>query len=65
MGNLNPEVVMAIINGVMTILARHQASGASTPLTNEEVHAQLFRDLQDGETAIAREFAGKGWPLPQ
>ena len=65
MDKITPEVLVAIVNGVLSILSRHVASGATTPLTNEEVHAQLLQDLQNGETAIAVEFAAKGWALPQ
>lgn len=62
---MNAETVQILVNGVLAILARHAASGNTTPLTNEEVHAQLMADLQDGQSAIAAEFAAKGWPLPE
>lgn len=61
---MDPLTVLAIINGTLTIIKNHAASGSTEPLTAESIHAQLLKDISDGESEIAKEFAAKGWTLP-
>lgn len=63
---MDPNAVLAIVSGVLQIVARHQAENpGAPPLTDVEVHARLLRDLEDGQSTIAQEFAAKGWTLPK
>jgi hypothetical protein len=61
----NPEVLAALVSGIFDIFARHKASGATEPLTREQVQEQLTADLNNGESIIAQEFARLGLTPPQ
>lgn len=61
---MDPLTVLSIINGTLTIINRHAQAGSTEPLTPESIHAQLLKDLADGQSEIAKEFAEKGWTLP-
>lgn len=59
---MNGTVLEAIIQAVLEIVANHTGP---KPLTPADVHAQLLKDLGDGQSAIALEFAAKGWTIPE
>lgn len=61
---MDPTMLITLINGILAIIERHRASGNTTPLTDVEVRDALVQELTDGQSAIAQEFAAKGWPLP-
>lgn len=60
----NPEVIAALVDGLMEIVRRHFAQTGEI-LTDAQAHAMLQAELQDGQSTIALWFASKGLPLPE
>lgn len=64
MEQLNPIIVKALVDGLMTIVTRHfQQTGEI--LTNERAHELLLAELDNGDSELAQEFARHGWELPK
>jgi len=56
--------VAALLKAGIDIATRHMAEHDGEILGVDEVRAKLETELREGQSAIAAEFAAKGWTLP-
>lgn len=60
------HLILAVIQGVTEIRARHAAvNPAAPPLTDEQVHELLLVNLRNAHGNIAQFFIDNGLPIPE